>query len=146
MAGWVLEGDLNARLSGNVRLTLRGASMTLLRSTIGLTTIAVAALLAQSPNETLAKETALKNSLFTLRIAIDRYTFDRQKTPQRLADLIATKYVVSIPLDPMTGSSSTWRIVREDPAKSADRNEPGIFDVHSSSNGVGSDGARYADW
>jgi len=120
--------------------------MTLLRSTIGLTTIAVAALLAQSPNETLAKETALKNSLFTLRIAIDEYTFDQQKAPRRLGDLIAKEYLGSIPADPMTGSNSTWRIVTEDPAKSADRSDPGIFDVRSGSEGVSLDGMRYADW
>src|SRR5262249_44692565 len=51
----------------------------------------------------------------------------------------------SIPSDPMTGSNSTWLVVMEDPAKSADHNEPGIFDVHSGSDGV-SQTARYADW
>jgi hypothetical protein len=34
----------------------------------------------------------------------------------------------------------------EDPARSADSRELGIFDVHSGSDGVSSDGTRYADW
>jgi general secretion pathway protein G len=119
--------------------------MSLLRSTISLTTLAVA-LLGQSPDQTHAKEAALKNSLFTLRQAIDKYTADHRKAPPTLQDLIAKGYVDSIPADPITGSKSTWRVVMEDPAQSANRNEPGIFDVHSGSVGVSSDGTRYADW
>jgi general secretion pathway protein G len=117
--------------------------MSLLRSTIGLTTIAVAVLLAQSAEQ---KEAGLKKSLLTLRQAIDKYTVDRHKAPQTLHDLVTQKYVDSIPADPMTGSDSTWRVVIEDPAKSADSSEPGIFDVHSGSDGVSSDGTRFADW
>jgi general secretion pathway protein G len=120
--------------------------MRLLRSTVGLTTIAVAVLLAQSPDQTRGKEDTLKHSLFILREAIDSYTFHQHKAPKTLQDLITKEHLRSIPVDPMTGSNSTWQIVMEDPAKSADRNEPGIFDVHSGSDGVSSDGTRYADW
>jgi hypothetical protein len=90
--------------------------MSLLRSTISLTTIAVAVLLAQSPDQTRAKEAALKESLFTLRQAIDKYTMEHHKAPPTLQDLIAKGYVHSIPADPMTGSNSTWRVIMEDPA------------------------------
>ena len=120
--------------------------MGLLRSTIGLTTMAVALLLAQSPEQTRAKEAALKKSLLTLRDAIDNYSSDQHKAPKTLQDLIAKGYVASIPVDPMTGSSSTWRVVMEGPSNSVDRNEPGIFDVRSGSDGVSSDGTRYSDW
>ena len=120
--------------------------MTLLRSTISLVTVAVAVLLAQSPDQTRSKEAGLKESLFTLRRAIDKYTMDQHKAPPTLQDLIAKGYIGSIPVDPMTGSKSTWRVTVEDPAQSVDRNEPGIFDVHSGSDGVSSDGTRYADW
>ena len=34
------------------------------------------------------KETLLKNNLFTLRTVIDEYTFDKQKAPQSLDDLL----------------------------------------------------------
>jgi general secretion pathway protein G len=120
--------------------------MSLLRSTIGLTTIAVAILFAQSQDQTRAKEAALKKSLLTLRQAIDKFTSDRHKAPQTLQNLIANGYVDRIPVDPMTGCNTTWRVVLEDPAKSADRDQPGIFDVHSGSDGVSSDGTRYAEW
>jgi general secretion pathway protein G len=120
--------------------------MSLSRSIIGLITIAAAVLLAQPPPETRAKEATLKNNLLILRQAIDKYTVDQHKAPQTLHDLIAKGYVGSIPADPMTGRNSTWRVVMEDPAKSVDRNKPGIFDVHSGSDDIGSDGRRYADW
>jgi len=71
---------------------------------------------------------------------------DQHKAPQTLQNLIAKGYVDRIPVDPMTDSNTTWRIVMEDRAKIADRDEPGIFDVHSGSDGVSSDGTRYADW
>jgi len=120
--------------------------MSLLRSMIGLTTIAVAVLLAQSGEQASAKEAALKKSLLTLRQAVDKYTVDQRKAPQTLHDLVTKKYVGSIPVDPMTGSDSTWRVVMEDPAKSADSSEPGIFDVHSGSDKSSLEGTPYSDW
>ena len=120
--------------------------MSLLRSIIGLITIAAAVLLAQPPDETRVKEATLKNNLFILRQAIDKYTIDQHKAPQALQDLIAKGYVGSIPVDPMTGRNSTWRIVMEDATRSANRNQLGIYDVHSGSDGVSSDGTYYADW
>lgn len=116
-----------------------------LRSTIGLTILAGAVLLAESPDQT-AKQAALKKTLLILRQAIDNYTFDQGKAPRTLQDLIAPAYIDSIPEDPMTGSKATWRVMMEDPAQSVDRNSPGIFDVRSGSDGVSSDGTRYADW
>jgi len=120
--------------------------MSLSRSVIGLITMAAALLFAQPPDETRAKEAALKSNLLVLRQAINKYTIDQHKAPQTLQDLIAKGYVGSIPVDPMTGRNSTWSIVMEDAARSANRNQPGIFDVHSGSDGVSSDGTRYADW
>jgi general secretion pathway protein G len=120
--------------------------MSLFRPTIGLATVATALLFAQSPDHTRAREAALKSSLFTLRQTIDKYTFEQHKAPRTLQDLVSKAYVSSIPADPMTRSNGTWRVVMEDPAKSADAKEPGIFDVHSGSHDVSTDGTLYADW
>ncbi len=51
------------------------------------------------------KESLLKNNLFTLRTVIDEYTFDKQKAPQTLQDLVDQGYLRGVPLDPMTGSN-----------------------------------------
>jgi general secretion pathway protein G len=93
-----------------------------------------------------ARESVLHNNLFTLRQVIDEYSYDRQKAPQSLQDLVTDGYLRSIPVDPMTGSNQTWQVVMEDPTTSANQNEPGIFDVHSGSDKTSLDGTPYSEW
>lgn len=93
-----------------------------------------------------SKEAVLHNNLFTIRQVIDEYTYDKQKAPQTLQDLVQEGYLRDVPSDPMTGSNTTWRIVMEDALQSVDQTEPGIFDVHSGSDKTGLDGTPYADW
>jgi general secretion pathway protein G len=94
-----------------------------------------------------SKEAVLRNNLFTLRQVIDEYTYDKQKGPQSLQDLVQEGYLREVPKDPMTNSAD-WRIVMEDAVQSVNQSEPGIFDVHSSSDKIGLDGTPYsgADW
>ena len=54
-----------------------------------------------------SKESVLHNNLYTLRTVIDNYTYDKQKAPQQLQDLVSEGYLQKIPLDPMTGSNQT---------------------------------------
>jgi len=61
-----------------------------------------------------SKESVLKQNLFTLRQVIDEYTYDKQKAPQSLQDLVQQGYLRSVPVDPMTGSDNSWRIIMED--------------------------------
>lgn len=93
-----------------------------------------------------AKETVLKQNLFTLRTVIDNYTFDKQKAPQSLQDLVSDGYLREVPYDPMTGSNTTWRTVMEDAMQSVSQSEPGLYDVKSGSDKMGLDGTPYADW
>lgn len=94
-----------------------------------------------------AKEAVLRQDLFTMRSAIDQYTMDKGKAPQALQDLVQDGgYLREIPKDPMTESRETWQVVQEDVLQSVDQNQPGITDVHSGSNGTGSDGTQYSSW
>jgi general secretion pathway protein G len=93
-----------------------------------------------------AKESVLRNNLFTLRQVIDEYSYDRQKAPQTLDDLVSDGYLRSLPMDPMTGNNQSWVKIMEDPNNSASQNEPGIFDVHSGSDKRSLEGTPYADW
>jgi len=93
-----------------------------------------------------AKESLLKSNLFTMRTVIDEYTYDKQKAPQTLADLVSEGYLRDVPLDPMTGSNSTWRIIMEEVMQSVSQTEPGIFDVKSGSDKMGLDGTPYSEW
>ena len=93
-----------------------------------------------------AKESVLKNNLFTMRTVIDNYTYDKQKAPQALQDLVTEGYLRDIPSDPMTGSKDTWRTVMEDASQSVNQSEPGIFDVKSGSDKQSLDGTAYSEW
>ena len=93
-----------------------------------------------------SKETVLKQNLFTLRTVIDNYTFDKQKAPQSLQDLVSDGYLRTVPNDPMTGSNNTWRTIQEDAVQTVNQSEPGIFDVKSGSDKIGLDGTPYAEW
>ncbi|MCC7499891.1 MAG: type II secretion system protein [Bryobacterales bacterium] len=93
-----------------------------------------------------SKESVLRNNLFTLRTVIDEYTYDKQKAPQSLEDLVNDGYLRTVPLDPMTGSSQTWQLVMEDAMSSVNQTEPGIFDVHSGSDKASLEGTPYSEW
>jgi general secretion pathway protein G len=93
-----------------------------------------------------SKESVLKSNLFTMRQMIDEYSFDKQKAPQSLQDLVSDGYLREIPYDPMVGNNQSWKIIMEDPQQSVSQNEPGIWDVRSGSDKISSDGSPYADW
>ncbi len=93
-----------------------------------------------------ARETVLRQDLFTLRSCINQYTEDKQKAPQSLEDLVSAGYLKELPKDPFTNSNSSWQVEQEDVLLSVDQQEPGISDVHSGSNAVGSDGTAYSTW
>jgi general secretion pathway protein G len=93
-----------------------------------------------------AKESVLKNNLFTIRTVIDNYTYDKQKAPQSLQNLVSEGYLREVPVDPMTGSSQTWKTILEDATQSVNQSEPGIFDIRSGSDKISLDGTSYSDW
>jgi len=93
-----------------------------------------------------AKESVLRNNLFTLRTMIDEYTIDKQKAPESLQDLVSEGYLRQIPQDPMTGSNDTWRVIMEDQPVGGSTSSPGVFDVRSGSDKVALDTTNYSDW
>jgi general secretion pathway protein G len=95
---------------------------------------------------TRAKESVLRNNLFTLRTMIDEYTIDKQKAPDSLQDLVSEGYLRQIPQDPITGSSDTWRVIMEDTPVGGSTSSPGVFDVRSGSDKTALDGTNYSDW
>lgn len=93
-----------------------------------------------------AKESVLRNNLFTIRTMIDEYTVDKQQAPQSLQDLVSDGYLRQVPQDPITGSDQTWRIVMEDTPASGSSGTPGIFDVKSGSDKSSLEGTPYSQW
>jgi general secretion pathway protein G len=93
-----------------------------------------------------ARETVLRDDLYTLRSVIDQYTLDKQKAPQSLQDLVDSGYLKTLPLDPFTNSRESWVPATDDSIMSPDQSQPGIIDVHSGSDQKSSEGTAYSAW
>ncbi len=93
-----------------------------------------------------SKESVLKNNLFTLRTVIDEYTYDKQKAPQTLQDLVSDGYLRQVPMDPMTGNADSWKLIMEDASNTVNQTMPGIFDVRSGADGTSLEGTPYSEW
>jgi len=126
----------------------RGFTLIELMIVISIVLILVSvALPAYNQSIVRARESVLRQNLFTMRSVISQYTLDKQKAPQSLDDLVSAGYLKQLPTDPMTGRSDTWAPDEEtDTIISVDEQQGGIIDVHSGSSGVGSDGTAYNTW
>ncbi|HTZ98521.1 MAG TPA: type II secretion system protein [Terriglobales bacterium] len=95
-----------------------------------------------------ARESVLRQDLFTMRSVISQYTLDKQKMPQSGDDLVQAQYLKQIPIDPMTGQANwNWHTADQDEIMSPDeQDEGGIDDVFSASDEVGSDGVPYSQY
>jgi general secretion pathway protein G len=87
------------------------------------------------------KENVLKENLAGLRDSLDKFYADTGRYPDRLEDLVSKGYLRKVPIDPLTDSSKTWKLLPP-----ADTSQGGVADVRSSASGTSLDGSRYADW
>jgi general secretion pathway protein G len=94
-----------------------------------------------------ARESVLRQNLFTLRSVISQYTLDKQKAPQSLDDLKTAQYLKEIPTDPITNQSD-WTVDQEENTIMSpdEQDEGGIVDVHSASAAIGTNGTAYNTW
>jgi general secretion pathway protein G len=95
-----------------------------------------------------ARESVLREDLFTMRSVISQYTLDKQKMPQSADDLVQAHYLKQIPIDPITREANwNWHTAEEGTIMSPDeQDEGGIDDVYSSSNDIGTDGVAYSQY
>jgi general secretion pathway protein G len=95
-----------------------------------------------------ARESVLRQDLFTMRSVISQYTLDKQKMPQSGDDLVQAGYLKQIPIDPITNQANwNWHTADEGTIMSPDeQDEGGIDDVYSSSNDMGTDGVAYSQY
>jgi general secretion pathway protein G len=88
-----------------------------------------------------SRETVLKQDLSVLREAIDKHYGDLGQYPDSLAALVDRKYIRAVPEEPIAKSMDAW-----EPVVSDDPDHPGIKDVHSLAEGIGSNGRPYKEW
>lgn len=90
---------------------------------------------------TRAEEAVLQENLVLVRDALDKHYADAGRYPDSLDDLVAKRYLRTIPSDPLTRSSTTWIVVPpDDPQKGR------VYDVRSGAPGIGSNGKPYEQW
>lgn len=132
------------------RTTDNGTSgFTLIELMIVMAIIAVLATIAvpsYTANVKHAREAVLKEDLHTMRSAIDSYTYDKQKAPQSLDELVQAGYLRELPKDPFTQRNDTWLPSEGSTLTSLDETQGGIDDVHSGSQQVSSEGTTYNTW
>lgn len=91
-----------------------------------------------------AKETVLRDDLYTLRRTIDEYTYDKKQAPASLDALVSDGYLKFIPKDPMTGKADWNPTMEADTSFSG--TDIGIDDIHSNSKKISTEGTPYSDW
>lgn len=93
-----------------------------------------------------ARESALSENLYQMRHAIDAYFADQGKYPDALEDLAYGKYLRQVPVDPITRSNDSWLTDPPEANDDGELAEGGVFDVHSGSDLVGTNGIPYEEW
>ena len=101
-------------------------------------------------------EPIMSQALMTMRKAIDVYYAKQQHYPHALPDLVRDGELRTIPIDPVTHSSATWRPtfsekVRVDDFTPSSAAEGGgatseIIDIHSGASGKDSNGRAWSDY
>ena len=77
-----------------------------------------------------AEEAVLQENLTLMRDALDKHYADAGRYPGSLEELVAKRYLRSIPKDPFTQSASTWV-----PVPPQDTRKGNVWDVKSGAKG-----------
>ncbi len=86
-----------------------------------------------------AKESALRQNLFSIRDVIDQHRADKGKYPETIQSLVGAGYLRRVPTDPITGNTTSWQ-------EMVDQTDGGVIDVFSGSDLVGTNGIPYNQW
>jgi len=116
-----------------------------------ITVVAIVSILAAIalPNYRVAiiqsREAVLKENLFRLRDLIDQYYVDKGQYPSSLDVLVEEGYLRKLPTDPIT-QDTDWTPVYSEPDPDNPSEQPGVWDIKSSSEAASLAGTPYSEW
>lgn len=87
-----------------------------------------------------AKETILIDNLRNTREVIDQFYADRGRYPDSLEQLVEKKYLRSVPVDPITDSSTSWIVVPPE-----DATKGNLYGIRSGAPGNSRSGTPYSE-
>jgi general secretion pathway protein G len=93
-----------------------------------------------------AREAVLEEDLYNFRSTIDQFAADQGKYPDSLQELADKKYLRGIPVDPFTKSKDSWVVVAPAPPEGGGEVKGAVYDVHSGSDLIGTNGVPYNEW
>lgn len=111
-----------------------------------MATLAAIAVPSYIRSQIKSRESVLAEDLYQMRRSIDAYYADYASYPDSLEALVKGRYLRSIPRDPFTRSTKTWKCVPPDYNEQGNLAEGSCFDVSSGSKKVGLNGLPYFTW
>jgi general secretion pathway protein G len=123
--------------------SLRPRGFTLIELLVVLAIVALLLTLAVPryfPSIDSAKETVLIDNLRNTREVIDQFYADRGRYPDSLEQLVEKKYLRSLPVDPVTDSSSTWILTPPE-----DATKGNVYGIRSGAPGNSRSGKPYSE-
>ena len=88
-----------------------------------------------------AKEAVLSENLHLVRETIDKFYGDKGRYPESLEELVSERYLRSLPRDPITDSTSTWKIIPPETPEA----QGNVYDIKSGAAGNTRDGRPFAE-
>jgi len=88
-----------------------------------------------------ARESVLRQNLFVVRDAIDKFYSDNGRYPDQVADLVERRYLRTVPVDPVTESTDTWVVIAP-PANASLKGN--VYDIRSGAQGKTRDGVEFS--
>jgi general secretion pathway protein G len=88
-----------------------------------------------------SKEAVLRDNLRAVRLVLDRFHGDTGRYPESLDELVDKKYLRALPVDPITESTATWKLIPV-----PEGYQGAVYDIRSGAPGTAADGRRYEDW
>ena len=115
--------------------------------------MAVLLCIACGSEERVVHDAAMRDTLAKMRTAIAHFQDDNSRHPHSLEELVP-RYLPAIPVDPVTKSATTWRVVTEETvqpsadfsAAAAAAPKPEIIEVRSGAPGTDSQGKPWSDY